>query len=146
VDLDVLGTVDRASLTVTGTSHYSQMVEEALLQRRLSGKTDTDWIILRNRLSMLGSRNTRSVAEGLEELSKKLDFRLVDGLAERVIFREFYPRGLTALDTLDEATLGTRLTGSHVAARIEIDNLLEAVRLHGAVASDQALGESRDAA
>ena len=35
----------------------------------------------------------------------------------RVIFREFYPRGLTALDKLDEGTLGTRPSMSHVTAR-----------------------------
>ena len=33
IDLDVLGTVDRQTLAVTGTSHYSQMVQEARLQR-----------------------------------------------------------------------------------------------------------------
>jgi len=44
-----------------------------------------------------------------------------------VIFREFYPRGLTAVDDLDEATLGTRPTMSHVTARMEMENLLSAV-------------------
>jgi chromosome partitioning protein len=54
-----------------------------------------------------------------------------------VIFREFYPRGLTALDTLDESTLGTRPTASHVAARLEIENLLGALRLRGSTASGE---------
>jgi chromosome partitioning protein len=64
--------------------------------------------VLRNRLSVLGSRNKRLVGEGLGELSHRLNFRCVDGLAERVIFREFYPRGLTAVDDINEITLGTR--------------------------------------
>jgi chromosome partitioning protein len=129
VDLSVLGLVDRVTLGITGTSHYSQMVEDSFRERRLRGIRDADWIVLRNRLSMLNSRNTVAVGEGLQALSRSLGFRLVEGLAERVIFREFYSRGLTALDTLDEITLGTRPTLSHVTARLEIENLLNTVRL-----------------
>jgi len=146
VDLDVLGTVDRETLTVTGTSHYSQMVEEARLQRHLRDNVSADWIVVRNRLSTLGSRNTRCVGEGLQELSQRLNFRCVAGLAERVIFREFYPRGLTALDTLDESTLGTRPNASHVAARLEIDNLLEVMGLRRSTESGVLTGRTRDAA
>ena len=46
-----------------------------------------------------------------------------------MIYREFFPRGLTALDELDEATLGTRPSLSHVTARKEVMRLLEALRL-----------------
>lgn len=146
VDLDVLGTVNRETLRVTGTNHYSRMVEEARRQRQLRDNVTTDWIVLRNRLSMLGSRNASFVGEGLQELSQRLNFRLIEGLAERVIFREFYPRGLTALDALDEITLGMRSTLSHVTARLEIVNLLNAVSLRGPAAGDEATGQSRNAA
>jgi chromosome partitioning protein len=37
-----------------------------------------------------------------------------------VVYREFFPRGLTALDDLDEATLGTRPNMAHVTAREEV--------------------------
>jgi chromosome partitioning protein len=146
VDLDVLGAVDRETLSVTGTSHYSHMVVEARRRRHDSNKLDTDWIVLRNRLSMLRSRNTRLVGEGLRELSQRLGFRCIEGLGERTIFREFYARGLTALDTLDEVVLGVRPTMSHLTARLEIDNLLHAMRLLGP-STDRKMGEhSRDAA
>ena len=65
VDLDVLATVDPATLAVTGTSHYSQMVEDARSQRQLLDNVLFDWIVLRNRLSNLGSRNKRLVGDGL---------------------------------------------------------------------------------
>jgi chromosome partitioning protein len=146
IDLDVLGTVDRETLRVTGTSHYAQVVEEARQQRRLRDNFTADWIVLRNRLSMLGSRNTRCVGEGLQELSQRLGFRCVEGLAERVIFREFYPRGLTALDALNETTLGTRPTMSHVTARLEIENLLKAMSLRSPTAGDEVTEHNRDAA
>ena len=146
VDLDVLGTVDPETLGVTGTSHYAQMVEDARSQRQLLDGMTPDWIVLRNRLSTLGSRNKRLVGEGLQELSQRLNFRCIEGLAERVIFREFYPRGLTAVDELDEITLGTRPTMSHVTARLEIENLLGAMGLADAVAGGDMMGQARDAA
>ena len=129
VDFDVLGTVDPATFALTGTSHYSEMVREARRQRRVVDHATTDWIVVRNRLSTLGSRNKKVVGEGLKELSLRLGFRSVDGFAERLIFREFYPRGLTALDDLDLATLGTRPSMSHVTARQEVENLLRELRL-----------------
>jgi chromosome partitioning protein len=146
VDLDVLGTVDPDNLGVTGTSYYSQMVQETRQQRQLRDNITADWIVLRNRLSTLGSRNSRCVGKGLEELSQRLNFRCVEGLAERVIFREFFTRGLTALDTLDETILGTRPTMSHVTARLEIDNLLGAMRLCGVGAGREINGQDRHAA
>jgi chromosome partitioning protein len=146
VDLDVLGTVDPETLGVTGTSHYAEMVDEARRQRQLLDHVTADWIVLRNRLSTLGSRNKRLVGEGLQELSQRLNFRCIEGLAERVIFREFYPRGLTAVDDLDEITLGTRPTMSHVTARLEIENLLSAMGLADAMAGGEMMGQARDAA
>lgn len=146
VDLDVLGAVDPETLGVTGTSHYAEMVDEARRQRQLLDHVTADWIVLRNRLSTLGSRNKRLVGEGLQELSQRLNFRCIEGLAERVIFREFYPRGLTAVDDLDEITLGTRPTMSHVTARLEIENLLGAMGLADAMAGGEMMGQARDAA
>ncbi len=129
VDFDVLGTVDPVTFAVTGTSHFSNMVADARRQRRVVDHATIDWIVVRNRLSMLGSRNKRLVGEGLQELSLRLGFRAVDGFAERVIFREFYPRGLTALDDLDESTFGTRPNMSHVTARQEVETLLKSLKL-----------------
>src|SRR5581483_8260073 len=129
LDFDVLGAVDPTTYAVTGESQYAEMVTEARRQRRLIDGALPDWIVIRNRLSMLGSRNRRLVGEGLNELALRLGFRYADGFAERVIYREFFPRGLTALDDLDENTLGTRPNMSHVTAREEVTQLLAALRL-----------------
>jgi chromosome partitioning protein len=53
----------------------------------------------------------------------------VDGFAERLVYREFFPRGLTALDNLDQVMLGTRPSLAHVTARAEVMSLIEALRL-----------------
>jgi chromosome partitioning protein len=129
VDLDVIGSVDPATYAVVSESHYAGMVRDARRQRRVIDGSRMDWIVVRNRLSMLGSRNKRLVGEGLSELSARLGFRCAEGLAERVIYREFFPRGLTALDSLDEATLGTKPSLSHVTARAEVMRLIEALKL-----------------
>jgi chromosome partitioning protein len=129
IDFDVIGTVDPVTFTVTGEGHYAAMVREARRQRRAVDGMHMDWVVVRNRLSMVGSRNKRLVGEGLNELATRLGFRFADGLAERVIYREFFPRGLTAFDRLDEATLGTRPSLSHVTAREEVMRLMEALKL-----------------
>jgi chromosome partitioning protein len=129
VDFDVLATLDPTNFTVTGESHYARMVREARRQRRLVDGRLTDWIVVRNRLSQLGSRNKKLVGDGITELARRMGFRCVDGFAERVVYREFFPRGLTALDNLDEATLGTRPNMSHLTAREEVIALLNTLHL-----------------
>ena len=56
-------------------------------------------------------------------------FRAIDGFAERVVYREFFPRGLTALDEVDETTNGPRASPAHTTARDEVKNLIEALKL-----------------
>jgi len=129
IDFDVLGTLDQTNFTVTGESHYAEMVREARRQRRLVDGRLTDWIVIRNRLSALGSRNKRLVGDGIAELAKRMGFRSIDGFAERVVYREFFPRGLTALDDLDEQTLGSRPNMSHLTAREEVIGLLNSLHL-----------------
>jgi len=129
LDFDVLGLVDPTTFEVTGASHYAQMVREARRQRRLVDGGLTDWIVLRNRLSTLGSRNKRLVGEGVEVLAKQLGFRVSDGFAERVVYREFFPRGLTALDDMTEDALGQRPSLSHATARDEVKRLIDALKL-----------------
>lgn len=129
VDFDVLGSVDPKTFEVTGVSHYAEMVRGARRQRRAVDGGHTDWIVVRNRLAQVASRNKRLVGDSLGSLALRLGFRVIDGFAERVVYREFFPRGLTALDNLDEATLGSRPNMSHITARQEVRALLEALRL-----------------
>jgi chromosome partitioning protein len=148
VDFDLLATVDPETFAVSGIKHYAHMVEDVRRQRHLIDGSSIEWIVLRNRLSMVGTRNKRLVGQALTQLAQMLDFRSVDGFAERMIFREFFPRGLTALDDLNEATLGTRPTMSHVTARQEVASLVNAMALTAAKAQAvaKAPDQARDAA
>lgn len=129
LDFDVLGSIDPATYAVVGVSHYATMVRAARRQRRLLDGVVADWVVVRNRLSMLGSRNKQLIADVLDQLALRLGFRAIDGLAERVVYRELFPRGLTALDDLDETTLGQRPNMAHVTAREEVMALLRNLKL-----------------
>ncbi len=129
IDFDVLASIDPENFEVTGTSHYSEMVRDARRQRRLVEDVDTDWIVMRNRLGQLETRNGRNIAEGLAALSRRMSFRLAEGFSERVVYREMFPRGLTVLDTMDERTLGMKPTPSHSVAFEEVSKFIAALRL-----------------
>ena len=53
IDLDVLATVNHESFGITGISYYARMVQEARCERELLRHANIDWVVLRNRLSML---------------------------------------------------------------------------------------------
>jgi chromosome partitioning protein len=128
LDFDVLGTVDAETQSVAGESHYAEMVRDARRQRRQLDGASTDWIVVRNRLSMRESRNRQLVFDRLNELSLRLGFRSIDGFTEREVYREFYPCGLTALDDLDEALPSRPGTGP-MTAREEVTRLLRQLKL-----------------
>jgi chromosome partitioning protein len=129
LDFDVLGTIDPVTYSLTGESHYAEMMRDARGEHRKHDGASTDWIVVRNRLSMLESGNKQLVAIGLKELSLRLGFRAIDGFAEREIYRDFFPRGLTALDDFDEATLGAHPSTGYMAAREEVSSLLLQLKL-----------------
>ena len=132
IDLDVLAQVDPETYAVDGLSHYADLVGEARRQRRLVDNRAMDWIVVRNRLSPFETRNRRKIEAALVDISGRLGFRLAEGISERVVFRELFPRGLTALDSLDKRTLGGEPTLSHVSARDEIRSLIDSLRLPAA--------------
>lgn len=127
VDLDVLASVDPETFAVSGLSHYARVVEEVRRARADTGRPDLDWVVLRNRLGNTKSRNKRFVGDAIQQLAGQLKFRCVEGFAERVVFREFYPRGLTAVDELNETVLGSRPTMSNITAQLEVQSLVAAL-------------------
>jgi len=128
VDLDVIGTMAPSSDSKPRRSRYTEMVTAANERRRLVSNRPTDWVVVRNRLPRLTSRNQRQVAEMLELMAPELGFRTVRGLSDRVIFREFFPIGLTAFDPLDEAQLGLNIDMAHMA-RAEVRDLVREIGL-----------------
>lgn len=128
VDFDLLARIDPNTLEVGRPSFYSEMVWEARKKKALRSKKPMDWLVMRNRMSMINARNKQRVAEGLSELSRRIGFRIAPGFAERVIYRELFPSGLTLLD-LTEKGSQVHFSLSHVAARQELRDLLIVLKL-----------------
>ena len=127
VDFDMLARLDPASGHIKGPSVYSEMVWKARQARCATGRRPTDWVVLRNRMASLDARNKRRVASALDELARRIGFRLVPGFSERVVFRELFLSGLTLLD-LREAD-PQAMSMSNIAARQEVRDLVRALDL-----------------
>lgn len=129
VDFDLLARTDPETGKVKGPSIYSEMVWNARQLRAQAGLKPIDWIVLRNRLGAQQMHNKKKVGAALEELSKRIGFRVAPGFSERVIFRELFPRGITLLDLKDTGV--DQLNISNVAARQEVRDLMRELRLPG---------------
>ncbi|MEQ9609522.1 MAG: division plane positioning ATPase MipZ [Kiloniellaceae bacterium] len=128
LDIEVLAHINRERREVEAPSVYSQLVWEQNNQRVVAGRPPIDWVVLRNRLAHLEARNMREIQALLSLLAKRIGFRLAPGISERVVFREMFMQGLTALD-LPEAGGGQGEIASHAAARREVQDLLQAIGL-----------------
>ena len=126
LDVDVLAEIDQGKRQVVGPSPYARMVMEQSDKRVAAGRLPIDWIVMRNRISQLDTRNTREMNRLLGQLSERMGFRLQAGLSERVIYREMFYNGLTLLD-LPQGAEEARINSSHWNARREVRELVDAV-------------------
>jgi chromosome partitioning protein len=125
VDFDLIGQVDPESFKVRRLSFYAELMWETRKARAKTDGVSIDWVVLRNRLHHMEARNQKRVGEALTELSKRVGFRVIPGLSERVIFRELFPSGLTLLDKGHLGDLGI----SHIAARQELREMVGGLAL-----------------
>lgn len=128
VDLALLADVDPETHAILAPSTYAEMVWDQKRQRAIAGGAPIDWIVTRNRLSTLDSRNRRNMETALDALSRRIGFRIAPGFGERVIFRELYLLGLTLFDIRDEGA-GVELSMSHLAALQEVRSLMRTIGL-----------------
>lgn len=128
VDFDLLGDVNPQTLDVLRPSFYSEMVWTCRKKKAQTSRRPIDWVVMRNRMSPLAARNKERVGGALENLSRRIGFRLAPGLSERVIYRELFPAGLTLLD-LTESASNVAFTMSHKAARQELRDLVIVLQL-----------------
>ena len=127
VDFDLIGQVDPENFKVRRLSFYAELIWEARKARAKTDGIEIDWVVLRNRTQQTDARNKRRLDAALAELSKRVGFRYVQGLSERVVYRELFPSGLTLLDKGHLADLGT----SHIIARQELREMVSALHLPG---------------
>jgi chromosome partitioning protein len=123
VDFDVLGVVDPLSLEVLRPSLYAETVWEARKARAIQKGGPIDWVVMRNRLAPVEARNRRRVDERLATLGRRVGFRAIAGLRDRVIYRELFPFGLTVSD-LSRRVRPVQVSIGHIVARQELRMLL----------------------
>jgi chromosome partitioning protein len=127
VDLDLIGQVHPENFKVTKPSFYAELIWNSRTQRAKQTGKSVDWVVLRNRLQHIDSHNLRRVGAALDELARRVGFRVIPGLGERVIYRELFPKGLTLLDfeQLGEVGLG------HITARQELREMVSGLGIPG---------------
>jgi len=120
VDLDLIGQVHPENYKITRPSFYAELIWNSRTQRAKTTGERVDWVVLRNRLQHIESHNLKRVGAALDELARRVGFRVIPGLGERVIYRELFPKGLTLLDTGAIDNVGM----SHIAARQELREMV----------------------
>ncbi|MEO6359179.1 MAG: division plane positioning ATPase MipZ [Sphingomicrobium sp.] len=120
VDLDLIGQVHPENYKITKPSFYAELIWNSRTQRAKATGKSVDWVVLRNRLQHIDSHNLRRVGAALDELARRVGFRVIPGLGERVVYRELFPKGLTLLDLKQLGEVGI----AHIAARQELREMV----------------------
>jgi chromosome partitioning protein len=127
VDLDLIGQVHPENYKVTKPSFYAELIWSSRTQRAKQTGKSVDWVVLRNRLQHIESHNLKRVGAALDELARRVGFRVIPGLGERVIYRELFPKGLTLLDLPHLGEVGM----AHVTARQELREMIAGLGVPG---------------
>lgn len=125
VDFDLIGHVDPDTFKVVRPSFYSELIWDSRKRRAKADGATIDWVVLRNRMQHIEARNMKRVSEAIDQLAKRVGFRVIPGLSERVIYRELFPKGLTMLDAREFGQMGL----AHVAARQELREMMAGLAL-----------------
>jgi len=120
VDLDLIGQVHPENYKITRPSFYAELIWNSRTQRAKTTGKSVDWVVLRNRLQHIESHNLKRVGAAMDELAKRVGFRVIPGLGERVIYRELFPKGLTLLDLAQLGEVGI----AHITARQELREMI----------------------
>ncbi|NCP18225.1 MAG: hypothetical protein GW855_03570 [Erythrobacter sp.] len=98
LDLELLGHLNPINGMPERPGCFGTMVaalREEKLERQLGR---IKWVVAKNRVRAAEKRHMNRIDEALERLAVTHDFRIGDGLSERLAFRELFQFGLTHLD------------------------------------------------
>src|SRR5690348_1313209 len=127
VDLDLIGQVHPENYKITRPSFYAELIWNSRTARAKQTGKSVDWVVLRNRLQHIESHNLKRVGAALDELARRVGFRVIPGLGERVIYRELFPKGLTLLDLPQLGEIGI----AHITARQELREMIAGLAIPG---------------
>lgn len=124
VDLSAIADINPDNGEIIKAGHYAEFVWET--KKKLASKElpYLNWIVCGNKTSSLRSKNKEMIFSKLNSLAKLYGFRFTEGLKDRVIYKELFLDGLTILD-MNSPKLHRRLSVSHLAAKMELNTLVE---------------------
>lgn len=108
MDIDTIMQVEQERWGLPG-NYY-----EAILENK-KHNSQAMWLIVRNRSSATHSKYKVLIEKKLDELAKRLNCSIMQGLKERNIFRELFADGTTVFDIV-----ASKMTVSQLAAKMEI--------------------------
>jgi chromosome partitioning protein len=132
IDIDVLARIDWERRVVLKPSVYAHFVSECRMRAQGALQRSFQWIVLRNRVPHIQSRNKRDIDALMALLAQHIGFTAIGGFGERVVYRELFSSGLTVLDA---PTMNDDGPSSHRAARAEVSSLLAALAVREAAAA-----------
>ncbi len=97
-DLDALGRINAVTRRFRNPGPFAEMVTALRSERVGRGHTGFDWVVATNRVRHCEHRLIAAVEANLATLARHLGFRTIQGLTERIAYRELLPFGLTQLD------------------------------------------------
>lgn len=97
-DLDALGRINPVTRRFLQAGPFAEIVAALRAERMARGEPGFDWIVAKNRVRNCEHRLIATVDANLATISRHLGFRTIDGLTERVAYRELLAFGLTQLD------------------------------------------------
>ena len=97
-DLDSLGAINPVTRRVRGMGPFAEVVSGLREERIERGMDPFEWIVVKNRVRHCEKRLILLAEQQLAKLSMLAGFRIVEGLTERVVYRELLPFGLSQMD------------------------------------------------
>ena len=98
IDVDLIGKVNADDLSLISHGVYGNLFLEERDRTFKKKNKKPEWIVVHNRYSAYESLHKRNIDFALRCMSKKMDFKLIPGFRDRLIFKELFLKGLTLLD------------------------------------------------
>jgi chromosome partitioning protein len=124
-DLDSLGSMHPISKRLRRPGPFAEAVMGLRDERARLDLGAFDWVVVKNRVRHCERRLNAAADRSLATMARHLEFRLVDGLTERLTYRELLPFGISHLDL----KFLPRLLRPKSAPRKELALFMEALRL-----------------
>ncbi|MFO1130211.1 MAG: division plane positioning ATPase MipZ [Rickettsiales bacterium] len=125
VDISLVADIDE-NLKINGPSIYSNIIWEQKMQRAKNKTNFFEWYVVRNRVNTIQIANKRKMDLLIQDLSKKIGFKIGNGFADRVIFKDLFLHGLTLTD-IGRVSYIKSFTPANLIAKTELRLFLQSI-------------------